>query len=1645
VSAMRTKPKRVRDSIRLAAVRACTAALTAAGLAAGGEVVVLNACTDTAGARMTWGQGVDDSALTLVREDGQARGLRISGRMKSGRGRVYLGVRLPVPRTDLRNRRLYVSLASPTPKTTEAVYVRLYNADGKRSGSWVNWGRPFGRSSRIRIQLHPAHSSTGFRFEPKMVRASPEGVASVEVIAGCRTPAAVFALDVLDVACDPQPLVSAEGIRSPKKLFPSTPVGSPGKPACTVFVPAGEVYREVAQGLVNGVLRRTGIGLPVKTSAMAWRPDPPASHAIVLGNANNNGLVALLYSLGYCAADAVYPGRGGYVVRTIHDPWGTGRNVILLGVCDPQGAGRAVEEFLRVLPANQSPVVPRVFRLHPGEELAEHFKWLTRKLPDDYAVRQVEAGRRALARGRHTGVFGMIAGMGERYLWTGFEGYARAFVDLLFLAEEFRGSNPSMYGGPWGMDSDFMAYRVFRGWDNVEECPLITAEERLRATHILACWMREAVAPKARVDPGTPRVRHNHLTFPALGCWVAGRYMALYYPNAVEGQAWLELARACFDPQIRAAKPMEDCNGYQWLTLGHTIEYALAARDATFFTSGCAARTADYAIITMDNFGYQTPYGDTGSFKCWFSELPLLRKAAWYYHTFGAPEERRKAQEYQWALEKKSQVVDVVRLNEYAADISARPPARLLGARAWPVEALYYQTFPAPNAPPVERCVDKIVMRAGFGRDDAYLLLDGLNNGGHKHYDGNTISRITALGRIWLADNDYYKAQPVFHNGVLVFREGQGGAPPPYCELVRCDDLPDAGFSQTTLHDYAGADWRRSIFWKKSSGIFIVTDDLTARSDGQYMFHAKWHGIGAVRTTERGLVLEQEGVRFRIQPGMDAIWEVEDDPDLGSNWRGYPYADPVVRTFTEIVRSRLRAGQSARIVNLLGAFDPDAGDIGIRRLPEEDVYVVEDTRGCGILAVARPAPGKADLAQALSNGAVTWTGVAAYLAADRMVGIGLTRFTVGGFRAEADAPVSFDLSLGGAGVLVCDVRTKVRLAGEGVHRIRIQSGSSASNGERGETVYDLAPGRHVVSIESFPMEFLESLVEEANKNAVLAKRLPPYRPHPTGRVRWVPQWTWTPPTAEYLLTGNRGNPKSVDAGVQIHVEPAPRKTNVFGDTPNSAAAITDGGLRDSRTSTQWDPDLPVMVRFDFPAPVTLSKIVLYLWYAEHSSKNRKFGISAVDAEAGNDGFVDDVRHVGRVVDVERHPDWGRPKYGPVKYEIPCPERLSARQLRLRFTPRPGFAVYIAEIEVWGRAAHARPVKGQSTLPRFPVRCMATAQMSDGKWRVVCGADDGRVVLLDDGGRRIWQRKLTKRVCAALAADLDADGVPEFVVGGEDEYVRCYDVGGRELWNAHPDSYKSPPVVRVLLSPIRDDAGRRLVVAGADNWRYTAYDWTGKRLWFYESVHRSTAGATPDLDGDGRQEVFCGTNYYWWAAVRSTDGRRLWSYTSRTGPGCNAAAAGDIDGDGNDEVVVGGKDGNLHALDNDGRRLWLYNMGDEVRAVLCTDLDGDDTSEVVACGDGFDVLAVDGRGRRLWRLDTGRPVSALCEVRGKVPRFLFANKDGRLGVVDANGRLLGIYDAGQPVRAMAVGHSATADGTVIVALDDGRVKCFDLHF
>ncbi|MFQ6096968.1 MAG: PQQ-binding-like beta-propeller repeat protein, partial [Armatimonadota bacterium] len=1102
-------------------------------------------------------------------------------------------------------------------------------------------------------------------------------------------------------------------------------------------------------------------------------------------------------------------------------------------------------------------------------------------------------------------------------------------------------------------------------------------------------------APKARSVVGNERVRFNHQTFPALGLLFAGEYFDKYY-HAVEAKSWLDIADAAFKMQAKAFKAYEDCNGYQWLTLYHTMLYALARPDFTFFDNGNVRRCADFAILCMDNLGYQVTYGDTGAFTGWWSEMPFLRGALW----------RHRDGRYAWALNKKFEVSGRVALGQYVADVAGREPDDLIGAIAWSLDPYYYRTFGGPDAVPEDHAVDKVVFRNGFDPEDQYLLLDGLSNGGHKHLDGNSISRWTENGRIWLADADYILSLPKYHNGVLIFRDGQSQPIPGFVELEHIVDLPSFGASTTTYRNYAGVDWRRHILWLKGD-CFLVADEMLARQDGDYSFRVVWNTIGEVTLTDNGLSILQDGQYASIAVTPECRLSLQDDAQYGKNWSGYKHIrEPVVRVFKAIRDCRLNAGESVVLFSLLHASGPKPSGPRLVRVAENVV---------GVLGLDEPMlAGVGDDAGEFSiANDVSVSAAAGILTPSKAFVVGATRIQAFGqtvtFPDGADAEA--DIS-GGTALVIDPARTTVNA--------------------------------HAASIEWQTMpaspDAIRALIERAMASAPAVVR-------PTAAAVKIPRplkrlWSYREKLDAYLLTANAGAFEAVDAGLRLSCSPEPLPANVFSGEPgrNTLDNILDGKVQGTENCVMWDDDQPVTIRLDFDNEYRVSRLVLKAWFATSSSKNKLFQLADLTVEASNDGFAGDVRTVIQFTDEEMHGNWGAPGHAPHTYEFADLD-AKARSLRVRLRPRKGTAIYVAELEVWGDRPGLADQAAGAKRKRAPVHTFSAVTMADldgdGVDEVIAGSTNGKVYALAADGRMLWDFDTGGAVNAVSCVDFDGDGKQAVVAGSMGATVTALSARGQRLWTFAVPYYKRTGHVRVVFAADLAGDGKQAAIVGADNWPFYALDVNGEEIWRYESVHGSTCGAAADVDADGKDEVIAGTEYYWWHVVRP-DGKRLFSYSTRGGPHANAVTAAKLTDNGRGCAVFGGADGNVHAIGPDGKLLWLLNTGDEVTSVCSMDVDGDGLDEILAASMSFNVYAINASGKVVWRRDLSSEVSCLAAIpaRGR-PAVLAGTRDGGVYLLDAaDGRVLAGSPGSSPILAIAPGRSDGGAPVAAVAAANG---------
>jgi outer membrane protein assembly factor BamB len=895
---------------------------TPAWLSAGAaEEMAWSRLNNAADGKLTWGSNSREKSVKTVACD-----VRLSARANDVAESHYVGVMLPVPLRDVRKQQILLDVRSSTPEATTSVYVRLYDAAGKRVGSWN--GHPhLPASTPVTLRLQIGSGSDGFGWEPREIKGEASAVTRIELIAGTRQPNAAYDLIATNLRTTPTP-PSIRDLKKAKLLFLETPLVAGGRAVAAIVTPSK--HRDLAGKLQLRVRELTGAEVPVLDDASLadaqgrWNNDGIARRGeslIALGNFETNRLLPLLHARFYTAVDAYYPGKGGYVLHSIHDPWGNGHNVIVAGGSDDDGVRTATEALLAELSkrgAGKDLALPRLMQLKPSPALLKEISTLRRN-PDEKAIAQaVEKAREAFARGQHTGVTVNLYEAGFNYFHSGNEGYAELFKQLARLMIEIYRSKPTTYGGPWGMDADFNSMQVIAAWDLVEESLAFTEAERLEVTRIIAeyaCYLEKFGGFRGA---SRQHVRHNHNTFPALGLLFAAEYFGKYY-RVAEAAHWLAEADACFRPQARSFKAQEDSNGYQWLTVGHLMRYALARSDHTWFANGNARRTMDLAVATMDNLGYQSAFGDVGGWRSWASEVPLWTVGAWYF----------REPVYRWAVEAERATQPYARIriggNETAGP-SPRAPVGFDGTRVVPMERMFYDYW-GPQATngvekhwlaSLERTYEKVSFRGGFDPQQPYLLLDGIGCGGHRHYDGNSLIRYSERGREWFADGDYIKALPKFHTSVLVFRDGQSSTLPPFCALEAHADLPSAGFVRSTVRGYGDADWSRNLVWLKGR-CFVAIDSLKAHAADEYSFRTVWHTLGEPKIEGGRFTVEQNGERCVIENLDGARLKLTDDESLGKNWNGYTNAQPVVRILQQIAGRKMKAGESHHFLNVFGA------------------------------------------------------------------------------------------------------------------------------------------------------------------------------------------------------------------------------------------------------------------------------------------------------------------------------------------------------------------------------------------------------------------------------------------------------------------------------------------------------------------------------------------------------------------------------------------------------------------------------------------------------------------------------------------------------------------------------------------------------
>lgn len=1389
-------------------------------------------------------------------------------------------------------------------------------------------------------------------------------------------------------------LCSAQDDFTPKRFYLEVPIVSGGQAAAVIVAPEGDEYQAIAVRVQEIVHKASGVELTIVAPEEAL-PERWVAGAnfILLGRLGDSVAVDALYCQHYVVTDAAWPGEGGYVVRTVHDPYGTGACGVFLGGSDLAGVARAAEKFAALLPAGDDIAMPHTIAVE-GPAIAAP---LTPEAADGVIATLAKANFR-LVGARASGGCLSYHRTGDREQAR----IARAALDR--LAEIVSGMK--MIGDTRGVE--FLPTL----FDLAEENDVWTDADRDRLSRFLYQFATKCPYADAEVEPSPTPYGNN---WNIRTTWAAGRYFEKYYGMDVKG-----LVGKCdrYFASMMTWKSREDCPGYGSMTVIDTLQYVLKKPDFDYFESGLARQMAEYEMTVTNNMGAATGFGDISALGSSVHFPGAMAVLAWYY----------RDGRYQWMLDK---LANANPGGEYLgqgfamSDLDPVEPTALLGVHVLPLESWIYdnrddvlatgvtttdEILRAGEDPPYEKCFDKISFRDSFDEDRQYLLLGGQSHGYHSHPDGNAIIAFTDQGKLWIFDNGYFVPDTVEQNTIAVYRDGQFEPVPRLTALDARADLPGVGMTQTSVHAYNGTDWRRNIIWSKERW-FVVVDELTARENGDFGAQCIFRTIGEREMqADRALVRQGES-RFALVTDGRPVWSVHQVTPPAADRRG----------LFENQDAELAAGESMTFQNLF--YCPEGeGDFpyDLARVAPTAVLV------SGPEGVSFAGAGAVEVAGLPTvDAAVFCLSASSVSLAD---GRGLTWGELI-FNCEAGAADLHLDMVAGTGVIEADAAMTVQLAGLAGLKI---------DGQAAAAPIKIAAGRHELSFAAAPVSeqrqaSLRDAFASANsdKQAMLAARATPTgeQVNDLARVRFETEQTREVfvDEADEELT-NLARTGVASAWTEAQAGCGPR--NATDGNMESYSAVSSGSAHAS--------NLPKDLGVEWAEPVTVSQAWFWHYSKQYVPADDGYAIQYWNGEDWV--AVDDA--------LQKRDD------GATWVHTFAP--VTTTRLRLLVTKFSESRTAIREMAMFERPATIEE-RGFITPDPVHAMIAADLDDDLADEAIVCIGNDVVALKLDHEARTpdgsdliLWRAPVGEGYGKCLAAyDLDGDGALEVIVGGSDHKVHCFAADGSVEWVTdcpsdpfQPEREPMTGTIDVIAAGDINQDGLGEVVFGSANWFAYALDHTGKLLWTaLDWAHPPLDIALFDVTGDGNLEALIATKYNT-ANLFNSAGKVV----DRVSAGYHgiplSVACGDMDGNGQVEMLMGSRIGGVHCKEHGGERLWSLNMGARVTDVAVADVTGDEGLEALACSANRYVICADADGEVLWRRNVGGAATQLvvADVTG----------DGRLEILvcvqDASPVLLsgdGEVLARIPTLAFP-SHIAVADvigdGTpALLAASDGMVE------
>jgi hypothetical protein len=629
-------------------------------------------------------------------------------------------------------------------------------------------------------------------------------------------------------------------IKKVKALNLTTSLVEKGKAQAIIVAPSGGRYQTEAAHVREQVRKLSSVDLPIYLDDIMPAELLRQHHVIALGNMTTNAFIETLYRQWQVILDLKYPGAGGYVVRSLHNPYGSGHNVIFLGGSDDAGVNEATRIFTGELKGDADAVsVGWLMKVRLGKGLAPaaigaHLqKWDVQSWNDS---------RRTASDGAKTGYdpvtyFGWnpISIAGTLYYMTGQKEYFDTFKQLAIpnlqklplanrSSEAF--TDPA---NPLVKSDHYRAHMVDCIFDLIEESPLFSDDERLFITNKLLEHQGELDPTDTFSIPNGDR----HALWHMVSIYTGSRYFAWSYPNP-RWDKRMANARKGFNSFINNPSWSDDT--LEWIStyLEPIFDFFLLDGPENFMQSRTAQIMMKGLEVLMtgdevDDYNKSIP-------------ICLLHKASYLL----------KDGRYSWMLRRLGFDLDIFRIGQsyWPATVpESTPPADLVNRIT--VAPLANANRNMAQTPVTgHEGFQLLSYRSGLEKTDDYFLLDGFEGLGRHPYQVNTLTRLRMFkGKNILSG--YANDLNIWRNGVTDAHVARGAA------LRQKLAAKDVAYIHTEVPDTPASIWQRRVVYLKDR-CAIVVDRVTAGKEGRFDIVNSWQvgsNIKAVGKPTRRVIL----------------------------------------------------------------------------------------------------------------------------------------------------------------------------------------------------------------------------------------------------------------------------------------------------------------------------------------------------------------------------------------------------------------------------------------------------------------------------------------------------------------------------------------------------------------------------------------------------------------------------------------------------------------------------------------------------------------------------------------------------------------------------------------------------------------------